>query len=232
VLTKGVAALKGKTAVVIGGGRGLGLALTQGLALQGASVMAVRRSEPATEAGPQGYWRLGGRVEMVQGNCADETWCREVLRPAVAAWQGLDILICNAAPPIRPLGLSLDEMTRLREFAHTAFGLVSVPLAAVLDLVVKRSGTVVLVSSSAVQSVPADWPHYIAAKAAAEALGRWAAARHPNVRFLIARPPRMLTDQMNTPAGREGAVPVEQVSSAILRWLSHPGDRVSLMETF
>jgi NAD(P)-dependent dehydrogenase (short-subunit alcohol dehydrogenase family) len=218
-------ALRGKHAVVIGGSRGLGSAIAQGLEIQGATVLAIQRSAAEAPENPRA-------VEFMRGDASDETWCRDVLRPKVAG-SGLDILICNAAPPIRPLGLSLDEIERFREFTATSLGLVAVPFATLLDLVAKRSGSVVLMSSSYVRTTPADWPHYIAAKSAAEGLTRWAAAKYGNVRFLLARPPRMLTDQTNTPAGRQGAVPVEQVATSILAWLASPaGDRVTLMDDF
>jgi NAD(P)-dependent dehydrogenase (short-subunit alcohol dehydrogenase family) len=91
----------------------------------------------------------------------------------------------------------------------------------------------VLVSSSALGAPPVDWPHYIAAKSAAEGLIQWAATAHQDVRFLVARPPRMRTDMTNTPGGHRGAIAPEQVAAAILRRLSDPShDRVDVLESF
>jgi NAD(P)-dependent dehydrogenase (short-subunit alcohol dehydrogenase family) len=78
------------------------------------------------------------------------------------------------------------------------------------------------VSSSAIRSLPADWPHYVAAKAAAEGLVAWAAATHPHIRFIIVRPPRLQTDQMNTPAGRKGALRAEDAAASIVQHICRP----------
>jgi len=171
---------------------------------------------------------------MIGGDAADEAWCRGVLCPLVASRGGLDILVCNASPSIRALSLSLDEVRRFRAFASTSLDLVCVPMAALLETLSRRSGCCVSISSSFVRSLPADWPHYVAAKSAAEGLVSWAAANFNSVRFVIARPPRLLTDHMNTPAGRQGAVPVERVAAAIVGRVGGPPsrERVELIETF
>ena len=221
-------------AVVIGGSRGLGAALVQALAMNGCTVLAT-------------YWKSGddadrvvaslenapGTVEFVQGDAGDEAWCRDVLYPRVAAHARLDILVCNAAPALRPLGLSVDELARFQDYATTSLGLVAAPLAALLEPLAERSGSCVLVSSSAVEAPPADWPHYVAAKSAAEGLIQWAAAANEHVRFLVARPPRMQTDLTNTPGGHRGALLPEQVAAAILRRLSDRSrDRVDTLSSF
>lgn len=174
-----------------------------------------------------------GTVEFIQGDAGDEAWCREVLGPRVAHHGRLDILVCNAAPAIRPLGLSVDELGRFQDFTATSLALVAAPLAALLEPLSERSGSCVLVSSSYVRTLPADWPHYVAAKSAAEGLIQWAATKYEQAHFFIARPPRMLTDQTNTPEGQQSAIAPEQVAAAILRRLSNPsGARVELLETF
>ncbi len=229
------ARLCGKVAVVIGGSRGLGAAIVQALALQGCAVLATYRESVAdAERVKTSVDRLPGTVEMIQGDAADEAWCRGVLSPLVATRGGLDILVCNASPAIRTLDLSVDEVQRFRAFASTSLDLVSVPMAALLEPLSGRSGCCVLISSSAVRSLPTDWPHYIAAKCAAEGLMSWAATKYKSIRFVIARPPRLLTDQMNTPAGRQGALPVERAAAAIVERIGDSGGResVEILEAF
>jgi NAD(P)-dependent dehydrogenase (short-subunit alcohol dehydrogenase family) len=227
--------LCGKIAVVIGGSRGLGAAIVQALAMQGCTVLATYRESVAdAERVKRSVDHFLGTVEMIGGDAADEAWCRGVLCPLVASRGGLDILVCNASPSIRALSLSLDEVRRFRAFASTSLDLVCVPMAALLETLSRRSGCCVSISSSFVRSLPADWPHYVAAKSAAEGLVSWAAANFNSVRFVIARPPRLLTDHMNTPAGRQGAVPVERVAAAIVGRVGGPPsrERVELIETF
>jgi NAD(P)-dependent dehydrogenase (short-subunit alcohol dehydrogenase family) len=97
-----------------------------------------------------------------------------------------------------------------------AFSLVATPLATFLDLVASRKGTIVLISSEFARTAPADFPHYVAAKCAAEGFARAAAGAAPDARLLIVRPPRLLTDQTNTPTGRAGCLPVEQVAASVV----------------
>jgi FkbH-like protein len=225
---------RGMVAVVIGGSRGLGAALVQALAMQGYAVLATYwKSREDAERVASSLVDSPGSVEFVQGDAGDEAWCRDVLTSRVAAHGRLDLLVCNAAPAIRPLGLNLDALGRFQEFTATSLALVAAPLAALLEQLSERSGSCVLVSSSYVRSLPADWPHYIAAKSAAEGLIQWAAQKYPEVRFLVARPPRILTDQTNTPEGRLGAMPARDVADAILGRLgASSGDRVEFIETF
>ena len=61
------------------------------------------------------------------------------------------------------------------------------------------------------------WPHYTIAKAALEGAAAYC-ERHTSARVLVARAPKMWTDSTNTPLGRLGAVPKEQVAAAIVRW--------------
>ena len=229
------ARLCGNVAVVICGSRVLGAAIVQALALQGCAVLATYRESVAdAERVRASVDRLPGTIEMIQGNAADEAWCRGVLSPLVATRGGLDILVCNAAPAIRLLDLSVDGVQRFRAFACASRDLVSVPMAALLEPLSGRSGCCVLISSSFVRCSPANWPHYVAAKCAAEGLVSWAAAKYKSVRFVTARPPRLLTDQTNTPAGRQGALPVERAAAAIVGRICDTGGRgsVEILETF
>jgi NAD(P)-dependent dehydrogenase (short-subunit alcohol dehydrogenase family) len=79
-----------------------------------------------------------------------------------------------------------------------------------------------IVSSSALTTLPPEWSHYVTAKSALEGLAAWAAAAHPRTRFVVVRPPKLLTDQMNSLLGRVGASRVEPVVAEILRRLGEP----------
>jgi NAD(P)-dependent dehydrogenase (short-subunit alcohol dehydrogenase family) len=103
-----------------------------------------------------------------------------------------------------------------------------------LDLVDERRGWCVVISSSAVSSPPADWPHYVAAKHALEGLTQTVAREYPNVSFLVVRPPRLLTDLTNSPLGRNTAMRVAPVAASVIRRIlgeAAPG-RVELLDTF
>jgi NAD(P)-dependent dehydrogenase (short-subunit alcohol dehydrogenase family) len=227
-------ARRGTVAVVIGGSRGLGAALVQNLVMEGCTVLATYwQSADDAERLALGLSEAPGTVEFLQGDAGDEAWCRDVLGSRVAEHSRLDLLVCNAAPALRPLGLDPEGLERFQDFTTTSLRLVASPLAALIEPLSERSGTCVLVSSSALREPPADWPHYVTAKSAAEGLIGWAATKYPRVRFLVARPPRMRTAMTNSPGAHWNAVAAESVAHTILQQLSGPaGGGVELLETF
>jgi NAD(P)-dependent dehydrogenase (short-subunit alcohol dehydrogenase family)/acyl dehydratase len=233
-LLAGSPRLDRKTALVVGGSRGLGAGLAQGLALQGAHVLVAYRDSAAEAERVRTTLPSSatGLVELIRGDAADPRWCRDVLRPLVAARGGLDVLVANASPPIRPLPLTAEGIERFESFVVDSLRLATAPLAALNEEVAVRSGTVVFVSSTALLTLPPEWPHYVTAKAALEGFAGWAAARYPAVRFLVVRPPKLLTDQMNTILGRVGATAVAPVAAAIVRRLAEPrtGNGVELFD--
>ena len=214
--------LAGLVALVAGGSRGLGAALAQGLALSGARVVIVYRESRAEAARLRDAFET---IEPVQGDAADARWCRDELRPLLAERGGLDLLVCNASPPIRPLALHPDALERFGGFVAESVRLVAAPLAVFADELEARGGTAVVVSSSALATLPPEWPHYVTAKAAVEGLAGWVAATHPRVRVLVVRPPKLLTDQMSSLLGRVGATRVEPVAAQIVRLLGTPRAR-------
>jgi NAD(P)-dependent dehydrogenase (short-subunit alcohol dehydrogenase family) len=129
----------------------------------------------------------------------------------------LDWLICSAAPPLQPLRVEPAAFERIDGFLRNGFELTLAPLTSFLDLLSDSGGSVLVVSSIAVEEPPAIWPHYVALKCAIEGLTRVAAAEYPKVSFCIARPTKLKTDLVNTPMGRMKA---EDPSAAALRILS------------
>mgnify|MGYP003135221653 CR=1 FL=1 len=219
-LVPGGEPLRGITAVVTGASRGLGAAITQALALAGAEVLAnYRHSADRAERVRDDLGPLRDRIELLPGDAASAAWCRE-LEPHLDRRGGPDLLICNASPAIRPLDFHPDGVSRLQSFVSESVALVASPLAVCARGLQERNGRVLVVSSSALENPPAEWPHYITAKAAIEGLTEWAAVRYRDVEFVLARPPKLLTDQMNTPISRRGAAPIEVVAGEIVTALS------------
>jgi NAD(P)-dependent dehydrogenase (short-subunit alcohol dehydrogenase family) len=215
--------LTGRTAAVIGGSRGLGAAFVRGLALQGADVHLTYRSSRAEAAAVAADRREGvPPVRLHEGDAGDPVWAAAFGAAVAATHDGLDLVVCTACPPLVPLPVHAAAMARIRQHIDDSIALVGEPLAALLPLLARRNGWCVAVSSVAVTDPPADWPHYVGAKAAIEGLVQVAARQHRDVRFLIVRPPRLATDLTNTPLGHVGALRPEDVVSAVLRRLTGP----------
>ncbi|MDI1433386.1 SDR family NAD(P)-dependent oxidoreductase [Polyangium sorediatum] len=215
--------MAGKTALVTGGSRGLGAALVQGLALKGATVVAtyLRSSDEATRL-QEALAGAPGRLRFVQGDAGDPDFWRATHAAIQRDHGRLDILVCNASPPIQPSWLETSAVTRVNDFITKSVAMVSCPMAALLPMLQQAKGWLTLVSSQYVEALPADFPHYNAAKAAAEALVRTAVGEYRMVSGLVVRPPKLLTDQTNTPLGKRGALAVERVAASTVARLGGP----------
>ncbi len=213
--------LLGRPAVVVGGSRGLGAAVALALAGQGCEVFAGHRGT-FPEALLAESDSLPGRLHPVPGDAASPQWSRELSRRVEREHGRLDILVCSAAPPIRPLELAPAHLDRVEEFLVGSVRLVGAPLAGLLGLLERGRGRCLVISSSAVHEPPRDWPHYVAAKSAVEGLVGWAARHHPDVGFLVARPGMLRTEQMNSPGAWEKAEAVEPVAADLVRRLLGP----------
>jgi NAD(P)-dependent dehydrogenase (short-subunit alcohol dehydrogenase family)/acyl dehydratase len=186
--------LAGRVAVLVGSSRGLGAAMKRVLELRGAAVYGMARS---TNDGDL------SRTEV--GDAADPETSRRLRERVSTEHSRLDFLICNASPPILPLRLEPNATARIGAYINLAVAQTLAPLSEFLDLLNQSNGCAVIISSAAVEQPVREWPHYIAAKQAVEALGRVAALQYPCVSTLIVRPQKLLTDLTNTPMGRLGA---------------------------
>lgn len=206
--------LEGETAVVVGGTRGLGAGLALALAGQGCRVLVGHREEGALTplAG-----QLDGRGELISvpGDASAASWAAEARRRLARYGDRLDYLVLSAAPSIGTAAFAPESSARIGEYTAGLLGLVAEPLSGLADVLARSKGRCLLVSSSAVDDLPPQWPHYVTAKSAAEGLFRWAAVTFPEIGCFAVRPGMVLTDQVNTPFGRERAGSVEDVAGRI-----------------
>jgi enoyl-[acyl-carrier protein] reductase III len=148
--------LDGRTALVTGGGRGVGRAIVDKLAACGCRVHAMRLG-PAEEAG------------MHRGDVADPA----VLRDVVADHGPFDIFVHNAAAPLRPTAPLDTDPSVLEADLRLALG----PLLTVAPGMVKTDGgRIIAVSSSGAGRVVPGYAARGVAKAALESLVRYLAA--------------------------------------------------------
>jgi NAD(P)-dependent dehydrogenase (short-subunit alcohol dehydrogenase family) len=89
--------LKGKTAIVTGGSRGIGLAVATALAAEGVDVALVARDPGRLTAAAGGLARHGTRVFPVTADTTDDAAVRSMVDGVVAEFGGVDILVNAAA---------------------------------------------------------------------------------------------------------------------------------------
>ncbi len=92
--------LAGKTAVIMGGSRGIGKAVGLGLAREGANVALVGRNLPAAQASAQEIaHETGAIVEGFGADTGKDEDVRNVIAQIAARFGGVDILVNCAAQP-------------------------------------------------------------------------------------------------------------------------------------
>lgn len=93
--------LKGKVAVVTGGGRGLGRGMALALAAAGADVVVVSRSLDQVEAVREELERLGSRALAYAADVADLDAAGAAVEAVLAAYGRIDILVNAAGIQVR-----------------------------------------------------------------------------------------------------------------------------------
>jgi 3-oxoacyl-[acyl-carrier protein] reductase len=100
--------LAGRTAIVCGGSTGIGLGIAEALAEEGANlVLFARRSDVCEQAAA----RLGALAVSGDVTVADDA--ERLVRAAVDAFGGIDILVNNSGGPPRTSAVGLDERSVL-----------------------------------------------------------------------------------------------------------------------
>jgi 3-oxoacyl-[acyl-carrier protein] reductase len=95
--------LTGKTAIVTGAARGIGRALSWGLAKAGAAVVVADIDERGGESTATEIRSTGGRVVFAQADLRNEDEILSLVDTAITAFSRLDIVINNARPRLQRL---------------------------------------------------------------------------------------------------------------------------------
>lgn len=168
-------AFQNKIAFISGGSRGIGLAIAEKLAKEGATIVfTYLRSRADALNAERHLTQLGGRVLSIRANMGNEDQIQKVFETIQAEFGVLDILIHNAATgDLKPVtDLSNEEWNRTLQI-----NLSSLLICARLSckLMRGRNGKIVSISSHGSQRC---FPNYAAvgvAKAGIECLSRYLA---------------------------------------------------------
>lgn len=108
--------LTGKTAVVIGGTSGIGLAIALGLAEAGADVVPTSRRAEQVAAAAGKIEEEGRRAARIISDVSDRTSIEHLLKEAVSEFGKVDILVNSAGMTKRQPTINVDEETWNRIF--------------------------------------------------------------------------------------------------------------------
>ena len=103
--------LKGKTAIVTGGGTGIGAATARQLAAEGANVVInYRSSADAAEAAAKACQAAGGDAMTIKGDVSGNDDCQAIAKAALDKWGGIDLLVNNAGTTVVVEHHKLDDL--------------------------------------------------------------------------------------------------------------------------
>jgi len=142
--------LRGWSAVVTGGGQGIGAAIAEGLAAAGAAVTISGRHEETLVAVVHRIRSRSGRADFVVGDVVDESAVEELMARAAGPGGQIDVLVNNAgiSGPSVPLSdLALEDWTRT--LAVNLTGVFLCCRAAIPYLRRARRGRIISIGSAA-----------------------------------------------------------------------------------
>ncbi|HEV2817547.1 MAG TPA: SDR family NAD(P)-dependent oxidoreductase [Allosphingosinicella sp.] len=163
----------GKLALVTGAGRGIGAAIAEALAAEGAHVVLTARTAAELEAVEERIHAAGGAATIAPMDLTEADGIARLAQAVAERWGALDMLVLNAAmlgtlTPVAQIdGKEFNRLLTLNLLAQQA-------LIAAFDPLLRKSeaGRLVALTSSVGAAPRAYWGAYGASKAALETLVR------------------------------------------------------------
>jgi 3-oxoacyl-[acyl-carrier protein] reductase len=165
--------LDGKTALVTGGGRGIGRGIALELAREGADVVVnYRRDRDAAETTVRDIEALGRRAFALQADVSDWEQVQAMVTDAVARLGGLDVAVANSGVASKFQSVAELDPKEWRRVTATDLDGAFYTAKACVPHVVRRKGVVLFVSSVGADMAAAGGAPYHASKAAVNVLTR------------------------------------------------------------
>ena len=163
--------LEDKTALVTGGGRGIGRAIALEFAREGADVaINYRRDREAAEKTAAEVRTLGRRVVVLQADVSDREAVEAMVAEAVGFLGGLDIVVANAGVAARVAPVADVDPAEWRRVLATDLDGAFWTARAAVPHVVARRGVLLFISSIGADLAGAGGAPYHVAKAGVNAL--------------------------------------------------------------
>jgi 3-oxoacyl-[acyl-carrier protein] reductase len=209
--------LGGKVAIVGGGNQGMGRAIAEALAREGASVAIYARSEESLQrAAEEIASRTGRSVVPIPADVTRAKDCERIVEQTLTAFGQLDILVSNmGGPPFGTAQLRTDDEW------HQAWELVTLSVIRLCRLAVPHmrkqgGGSIVNITAGGVLQVVPEVALSVISRAATTCFAKYLATdlAHENIRINNLIPgwiPTQRVTSLNEAEAKERGVSVEQV---------------------
>lgn len=184
--------LNGRVALVTGGGRGIGKAISLALAKDGATIAVnYRRDEDAAKETVAEIEKMGGKAKAYSASVED--WDQDVamVDQIIKDFGHIDILINNAGIASRGLGVADTDPAEMERVVRThAFGPHYLSKLVLPSMRQQPRGDIIMISSVAARGLGPNGAPYNMGKAAMEALAMslFKEERRYGVRVNVVRP--------------------------------------------
>jgi len=158
--------LSGKTALVTGGSRGIGRAIVQRLATQGADIAFTYKGNSAAAATCSGAVEtLGRRALAIQGDARAPESADAVVKGAIEAFGKIDILVNNAGVTRDDLIMRMTEEAWREVLETNLFGAFFMTKAVTRPMLKAKGGRIINITSVSGQAGQMGQANYSSAKA-------------------------------------------------------------------
>jgi len=154
--------LKGKVAIVTGGGTGIGKAISLALASEGAVVVIAARNLPRLEQAADDIKSKGGKARAIQADISDCEQVKSMLAQTIKGFGQVDILVNNAARGTFNNAdvVDMDFKEWHDSLAINLTGVMLCSREALKYMIPRRSGKIINISSVAgISGVPKESPY-------------------------------------------------------------------------
>ena len=148
--------LAGARVLITGGSRGIGFALAQGFAAEGARVAICARDQTRLDQAVAELNAIGAQAVGIQADLFNAADCANAVARTVAAFGGLDVLVNNASTNVDKTPKSLEDATDeqvMERFMGKTMAAIRCTRAALPHLRAAGGGRVVCIGGMAARAV-------------------------------------------------------------------------------